>query len=191
MSGGLAEEFAIAAAMASPSHYHDLISEGVSREFLYQGGCRFGVVEIDPSADGLYQPAPGGRPAYVVPAQPIPAPWESGFPEDDPADLIAWLPSEPRRWWCRYGLAPILNPNAIERAVFHRDQLGVYSSPLAWLRAGGAGIVILSAEADLRLWLGGVPIVAADELGLGERIEAALRERPRAIPRVLVPSEAA
>ena len=101
MSCILADEFATAAAAATPADYDGLVGQGVRRTFLYEGACRFGVAEIDTATDDLYQPASGGRLAYIMPALPLPAPWDAGFPDDDPADLIAWLPGNPRRWWRR------------------------------------------------------------------------------------------
>ena len=187
----LASEFAAASAAATPEHYQGLIELGVPRRFLYGGACRFGTYNIDTDKAGLFQPCTNGRAAYVVPALPLPAPWELGFPNDDPGELIAWFPQEPSRWWCRTGLLPILNPEAVEAAAHFGQRLAIHATPLSWLKAEGDGIVILSRSADLRLWLSGVPAVTCETDALGGAVDRALRDRPRALPQVLVPSRAA
>jgi hypothetical protein len=186
----LADEFGAAAVAATAEHYAALIAAGVPRAFLYRGACRFGVAAIEPEGD-FYQPVPGGDLAFIVPALPIPAPWEPRFPDEDPSDLVAWLPQEPRRWWCRTGLLPVINPSAIDYAAHFRERLAVHASPLSWLKAEGAGIVIVSRHIDLRFWLAGVPAVTCETAALGKAIERTLYQRPRNLPDVLVPRKAA
>jgi hypothetical protein len=182
-----ADEYVAATASAEPSHFDWLIARGVAKEFLWRGAMRFGVAEIVGDQDGHYQPMRGGDVAYIMPARPLP----DDFSDGDLGDLVAWLPRDPGRWWLRSGLAPIINPAAIERAVWLREPLAVSSTPLDWLRRCGAGVVILSRDANLRLWLGGVSTIHADCIELGEAIERRMRVPPVAPPRVLVPAVAA
>lgn len=186
MNADLAAEFAEAANTAKREHYDWLVEQGVPRAFLYRGSCQVGVAEIETGAGGLYQPYGGGDLAFIMPARPIPAPWDADFPDDDPGDLVAWLPSSPWRWWSRCGMAPLLNPRAIDVAHYRALPLACWSMPLRWLRAGGDGVVILQCDSDLRLWFGSGLTVHADTLELGEEIERRLRQPP-ALARVLVP----
>lgn len=182
----LIDELAEAAAAARPEHFDALVAAGVSSAYLRRGPARFGIAEIDVDGDGYYQPAPTGEAAFIIPAVPLVAPWEDGFPVEDVADLVAWFPRDPRRWWRRSGMAPILNPDAIDPAAWYRAPLDVRSTPLAWLRASGRGIVLLDPEANLRLWLGDVRTVHADDIDLGEQLERRMREPSWRAPRVLV-----
>jgi hypothetical protein len=175
----IADEFGAAAITATKTDYETLINLGVPRQFLYAGACRFGVIEIETSGI-YYQPSAGARRAFIVPAVPL------SWGEDDPAELVAWLPDEPGRWWLRSGMLPLLNPIAVEEARCRRLPLWCRSSPLHWLRGAGDGVVILDRNADLRLWLGGVTDIHADSGRLGDEIERRLRTPP-ARPRVLVP----
>jgi hypothetical protein len=186
----LADEFAVAAVAATAADYDELRLAGVAHRFLYGSSCRFGVAEIEVSRSGFYQPAPGGTRAYLVPALPLPAPWDPEFPNDDPGDLVAWLPQQPGRWWCRTGLLPVLNPGAVAAAAHFRERLTVHASPLSWLRAEGGGIVVLSQSVDLKLWLSGVPAVTCETATLGEEINRRLRERSTSLPTILVPRAA-
>lgn len=183
----LRAEFAAATAAAKREHFDALIAHGVASKYLWHGPMRFGVSAIT-ADDTHYQPSEGRGMAFIMPLIPLVAPWEAGFPVTDVGDLIAWLPHDPSRWWRRRGLLPLLNPCAVERAGFMREALRVWSTPLAWLRAGGDGIVILDETADLSFWLGGVGTIHADTLALGETIERRLRASRSSAPRVLVPS---
>lgn len=66
----LAEEYALATAAAMRADYDFMIDRGVPRDFLYGGACRFGVAKFDVADDGLYQPAPDGELAFLLPALP-------------------------------------------------------------------------------------------------------------------------
>lgn len=182
----LFEEFAAAVAMATRRDFDLLTASGASRRFLTHGACRYGVSAIVPERDGGYQPTESGELAYIIPAIPLAAPWDRDFPSEDVGDLIAWRMSCPSRWWWRSGTVAILNPRAIDRAEIMRESLAVYSSPLAWMQAGGAGCVVLDPRADLRLHFGGVSHVSADTVELGVAIERRLRTPRPPLPRIFV-----
>jgi len=182
----LFDEFVSAVTLASRRDFDALITEGVPARFLWHGASRFGVSPIAPEGDSTYQPIDSGELAYIIPAMPLAAPWERGFPSDDPGDLIAWRLSHPGHWWRRTGALPILNPDAINRAEIMREPLAVHSSPLAWMQAGGNGCVVLDPRANLQLYFGGVQRIAADTVDLGEAIERCLRERPLPMPQIFV-----
>lgn len=174
----LVDEFTAATAAVERRHFDALAALGVSRRFLFLGPMRFGVAAITTS-DRFYEPREDGTPAVIMPAIPLAAPWEDGFGEDDVGDLIAFSARAPQQWWCRCGLVPVLNPDAILRAESFRTPLQVRTSPLSWLRHSGDGCVLLDRAADVRLLFGGVPRIVADDLYSGEAMDRAWRRRDR------------
>jgi hypothetical protein len=94
------------------------------------------------------------------------------------------------RWRRRAGLVPIMNPIAIDRAEIYREPLTLHASPLDWMRAGGAGCVIVDPTANLRLYLGGVERINLDDLRFGAAIERRLIEPSPCLPKIYVRAEA-
>jgi hypothetical protein len=180
----LANEFTTATATASREDFDGLVAQGVPSEFLWLGPMRFGVAEITTSND-THQPIVGGKRAIIVPAIARDDVDEIVLGNVDPGDLIAFLPTDPSRWWCRTGACPFLNPIAIDRAEIYREPLALHSSPLAWLRAAGEGAVVIDQHVDLRLHLGGVREIVCDDLALARQIDKKLKARVR-LPRIRV-----
>ncbi len=85
-----------------------------------------------------------GTPAIVQPVWRGPAPSiECAVEHPILADLIAWRPAEPARWWYRWGCdTPALGDEYIEDA-HALGPLFCHPTPLDWLRAGCRGAVLL------------------------------------------------
>lgn len=114
------------------------------------------------------------------------------FPVHDeamrPVDLIAWRPSEPRRWWLFLDHGAVLGaPNVANPASYAYGPLKVHPGPLEWLQAGCQdGVALLNpdrAGAVLRKAHG--PIAAMD-LAHAQRLERALAPAITA-DRILIP----
>ncbi len=91
-----------------------------------------------------------GSPAVIQPVWRGPAPSiYAGVEHPVLADLIAWRPAEPGRWWYRWGCdTPTLGDEYVDDAHQHHHPLVCHSTPLDWLRAGCVGCVLLDiAEA--------------------------------------------
>src|SRR5689334_12612036 len=97
-SATLNEEFETATAAVRREDFDYLIAQGVSRAWLWGGPMRFGAICIITSG-ATYEPVEHGRPAYIVPANPL----SNDVVDEDVADLIAWCPDDPGKWWCRCG----------------------------------------------------------------------------------------
>ena len=175
----LRDDLAYAMGRGGTGHVDALVAAGVSRDILFGGFLGlFGTCPITFSDDGIFEPAEVGPEAWVFPTE---------FYEV--VDLVAWLPSNPRRWWLRRGATDFMNFEGVARVAFFAEPLVVYESALAWLRARGRGTVILNDKALLSFWFAGVPEIRAASVGLGRQIQNRLREP--APPRVLVPQEEA
>ena len=164
-----------------------LVKSGVSHSDRL--GCgNAGVVAVETTRDGLYQPAPGGRRAFIMPVYgpfrppkvPIADPADAA-----PIDLLGWYSHRPGRWWRRRGVAIILGEWAVELGETYDEPVRVYRTPLDWLRAGGEGLVIVDwTEAYFRL--AGLQLVASD-VAHGEELQRRLRPPQPEGPRILVP----
>lgn len=187
-------EFTAAAGPATRRcHFDELVARGVPKDFLWLGPMRFGVAEVATDTDGTYQPMPGGRLAYIVPARPLADLDDDEWgTEQDLVDLVAFFPDEPGRWWVRTGAEPILHPFAIARAEIMREPLEVHSTPLDWLRAMGRGCVVLDPHTDLRFQFGGVAQLVVSErvADFALEIERRLRAPPVTVPAVMLKASA-
>lgn len=127
---------------------------------------------------GLFDFAETGPLAVLVPVDPE-------APND--ADLVAFFPDRPMRWWTNAG-APILNFEAVRRAEWFDRSLRLHASVLGYLRARGDGAVVLDSRADLRFWLAGIGTVIVDNARFGRDIERRLRQPSVRIPRIALPA---
>ena len=67
-----------------------------------------------------------------------------------PADLVAWLESEPGYWWLREGdETPIVGARQLAGAEMTSAALPIYPTPATWLEAGGDGVCVLDWDMDL------------------------------------------
>ena len=86
-----------------------------------------------------------GVPAIVQPVWRGPAPSpECGVEHPILADLIAWRPADPSRWWYRwFADSPALGDHYLEAAHTEAHPLECHMTPLDWLRGGCRGTVLL------------------------------------------------
>ena len=134
-----------------------------------------GLATVSKFAD-RFEFAADGRPAIIVPCYDTLPDLLQADPERHIAhliDLVAVDVDQPDQFWCRRGEALILGAVYLEIAGQEGEPVPVFHNPLAWLRAGGEGIVILdwAWAPDLLL---GFDLVAED-LELGERLENTMR----------------
>ena len=104
----------------------------------------------------------------------------------DPLDIVAWTPTSNRHrlatWAGRaWGLG---RDEAFVPRVAEHDALPIHRDPLAWLRAGRRGCVILRPRLAADVLCDASPLLAEDtEHGVQLR-----RELSRPAPRIIVPS---
>lgn len=177
----------------SAEHRAELLSAGIPLDIvrLYPLiGAELVLVKA-----GMYRPDPDGLPAFITPvlvdnaASPEAAhPLVYARHLGECVDLVAWHPAHPDLWALRLGVATWLG--CIEPQYCDPDPVAMRRSPLAWLRAGCDGLVILSRHPPdaYRILTDCQSIVAEDETHAAElrklvrqpwplpRIAAAIRE---------------
>ncbi len=122
-----------------------------------------GVAKVQAFASGFYEPNDDGEHAVVVAAGcPAGPTWATLD------DLIAFKPSDPRRWWRRLGAVQILGSGNIRtEPVF---PLALHDTPLSWLQAGASGVCVIDWRVDPERFLYAGPI-EADSPSLKARLE--------------------
>ena len=135
-----------------------------------------GLADVKPTRDGRFEFTEDGRVAVIVPCyDPIPGMLDAN-PErhvEHLVDLVAVDLDRPDWFWRRRGEALILGAAYLDLAAEYGEPLPVFSTPITWLKSGGAGIVILDWEWVPEL-LVGFELIAGD-VDLGSRLEAALK----------------
>ncbi|GEO81956.1 hypothetical protein [Pararhodospirillum oryzae] len=139
--------------------------------------ARYGVARARLDRDGSWVPTAEGTTVLVLPACPLAALDDPIWPSADVGDLVAFDPRDPERWWTRLG-CPLLNEEAQARAALCREPLVVHPTPLAWMQAAGAGVVVLDWSRPLSVWMAGPPSLIAPTLDLAERLDRALNRPP-------------
>lgn len=189
-SADLAAEYRAALLATRREDLRTLLAAGIGLQTiaaLVPGVARITV------AGSTYQPDPTGGAAFLLPVR-VDHPLTPEAP--DPVnvvragaivDLLAFHPAHQFRWALRRDDGEWLG--AIEPQYLDPEPVPVWRSPLAWLRSGCCGLVILSSTpADLYRILtschGG--IVAEDEEHASE-LRAALA-RPFPVPPIIVPN---
>ena len=168
MSGTVPIHDELRAALAAPTPQQDqeLVNLGVPKEVVWF----VGAAKIQPS-DGLYEPAPSGIPAWIIPC----------FHDYEVCDLLAFTSDAPGRCWLRLGVASCLGADALGDAVMD-EPVRVLKTPMSWLRSGAPSDAVVMVDHDAaRRDLAGHSITAEDiehglELDLLLTIPA---ERPR------------
>lgn len=158
-------------------------AHGVARHTLWNGPAAFGAARIEISGR-TFQFVDDGQPAVVVP---VADSYDINYFEDGFADLLAFQPSDPTRWWSLRDTMPVLNLEAIQRAVpcMGIDEvLAVYETPVSWLQGSRDGIVILDWSCHLSFWLGGVARILCDTERLARRLADALWDPARTLPEI-------
>ena len=135
-----------------------------------------GLGPIKPIRDGMFEFAETGRPAVIIPAYDVIPGMLDANPErhvEEIRDLVAVDLDHPDRFWRRRGKALILGAAYLEIARQEGEPIPVFSTPLTWLRSGGAGIAVLDWNWCRHLLLDHELI--AEDVNLGNRLEAALK----------------
>jgi len=181
----LAAEFSVTVRAIHQHHLDHITALGVSGAALVAIGL-IGVAAIETDRHGLYQPADHGRPALIVAAWDRPPIRPDGSVAWDavPVDLVAVRTDDPGRWWLRRGSVCLLGDHMIDYYVLGADPVRVHRDPIAWLRAGGDGVVVL--EDDGYDILANLPAgLVAEDVEHGERIKARLA-RPFKTPPIFI-----
>jgi hypothetical protein len=139
---------------------------------LFGGPMLFGIDNVVIQSS-LYQPDEAGEAALIVP---VGRRCRGGVGWNEIWDLAAVPSARPETWALRNGVGMLLDEDAADRAAIMGEALPVWSTPLAWLRAGGVGTCVLSWSRPLGLYLGFVPVLAAENDNLGTALKEALRQ---------------
>jgi hypothetical protein len=135
-------------------------------------GPTWGVsfVEIDAHH---YAPAPGGKPAMIVPT----------FEDGRLIDLVA-VGLEMRSSRSRAGIATVLGQEWINRAKDTGITVRLFTDPIEWLRNGCCGAVVVDWRAA-RYALADVPGIACESELLAKQVDRAMRQ-PAHVPQLFV-----
>jgi hypothetical protein len=93
-------------------------------------------------------------------------------------DLVGTNPRKPHRWRLWHDTAPVLDVEAIERAVHYDEPLTLFGTPWAWLTSGAEGACVLDWRSHIPFWLAGVSRVLADDEETAKRLAAAISSPP-------------
>ncbi len=148
---------------------------GLPRDFMIAVGMP-GLADIRPTRGGYFEFAENGLTAVVIPAyDTIPGNLDANAEAhvEHLVDLIAVDLDRPDRFWRRRGDALVLGSAFLEIAGHEDEPIAVFSTPISWLQAAGAGVVVLDWDWARHLLLGFDLI--AEDVELGERLEAALK----------------
>lgn len=134
----------------------------------------YGVVRASAGEDGLY--LPGDGPPHLI----LPVIEQGGL-----IDLVAFRSSEPKNWRLRTGLGWALGLDVGMDRLSQGHPVPVHETPLDWLRAKMAGIVILDWESPDIHGLLAIPRLSCATPELARMLRAALT-RPAYLPQISV-----
>jgi hypothetical protein len=137
-----------------------------------------GVATVVEGGRGLFEPAPDGPAAIILPV------WDRAISDatvileepDRLVDLVAWRPSGELPLLTRCGLAEMLGAEALSAAVIASEPLRVFRDPGGWARAGGGDVGVVVIDRSLDVGLLGLKTIVADDVDHGAEIKAALRK---------------
>ncbi len=158
-----------------------LVRAGVSKAWLAQhlyDGFWPGALDIA-IQNGKWRQMFRGERAIVLPVC---------APDGEIIDLVALRPQTPRSFWRFTDNGRFLGQAAIEDAALLKEPLFVHETPLDWLKAGMAGVVILDWRQFWPFMLDGVPAIRAGDESFGRRLRLSL-QRPFKIPEIQVPAQ--
>ncbi len=124
-------------------HRAHLAADGISFEAMLRAGD-LGVERIA-TTGRIYTPHPGGFPAIIMAIwSPAPPSIYCSVEGPEILDLLALRLDKPETWWRRIGEpGPILGEDLYLDAIDRDMPLRVFESPVAWLRGGCNGCVVL------------------------------------------------
>lgn len=117
------------------------------------GGLRYARVTY---GDGEFHADPDGRPAILIGCWIDPPSLWREVAHPVLLDIVACDPQKSALWGCRYNTAGYLGHTVLDEARFFGKHLPVYKTPLAWLKARGAGVVPIEIK-EFAFALLGVP----------------------------------
>ncbi len=151
------------------------LGDVIAPDFWWGAGLP-GLANINLTTGGKFEFAHTGKPALIVPVyDTIPGNLDAN-PErhvEHLIDLVAVNVDQPDHFWRRRCGALVLGNAFLEIAGQERAPVPVFKNPLTWLRAGGAGIVVLDWDYARDLLLDHELI--AEDLDLGAALEGALK----------------
>lgn len=176
------------------NHFARLMKFGVAPPTVLR--CPLGFERVE-TEGALYSPSNDGQGAVILPV----FEWVAGGPfldEDgrllaeppEPelvlADLAAWLPSDPGRWWLRRNApATMLGRENLEDAARGEAPIQLFKEPLAWLQDGGHGVVILNSS-HLQYVFQGLPEVICEDIEHGRWFANWMKQPTPPIPAISV-----
>ena len=137
-----------------------------------------GVAEIDTHTLDLFSFAETGQRAFVHPVY-------TGGIDSEIIDTVAWLPSNPARWWTLHNTGCAIGDDQLHYAEFWREPVTLHSNPLAWLAADGDGAVVtdwIMSSPVLR----SVPTIITYDHEFGREVERRLTMPTRTCPPIRV-----
>ena len=147
--------------------------DGLAPDFWFGAGMP-GLATVTALGD-RFEFTAGGKNALIIPAYHV----IPGTLDANPAahvehlvDLIAVDLDHPDRFWRRRGDAVVLGNAYLEIAGETCAPVPVFKTPMSWLRAAGAGVVVLDWDYARALLLD-LELIA-ENLELGDRLDAAL-----------------
>ena len=152
--------------------------QGVPEMALWEWPGPVGVVMIETDKMGTFAPSESGRRAFVHPVL-------VGAQFSELADLIAWFPDRPDRWWTRLRTGHPLGADQLEQAEFDDAPVMLRRTPLSWLTAGGDGVCVLDWRVSRRA-LRAVPIIIAEDEQHGREVKRRLTEPVPALPEIRI-----
>ncbi len=135
-----------------------------------------GIADIKPTDNNRFEFTKDGLTAVIIPCyDTIPGNLDANAERhvEHLVDLVAVDVDHPDRFWRRRGDALVLGAAFLEIAGQEGEPITVFKTPLSWLGSGGAGVAILDWAWAPDLLLGFD--LLAEDLDLGERLDAALR----------------
>ena len=169
----LFDTYAECAANVQPRHRQWAIKAGMSPAHIWSAPAAFGVARIEPTGN-TFQFSDGGSGAVIVP---VCDDYQLESFEYSIADLLAFLPGNPGRWWMYRDACPVLNAAAVDRAAILNIPLVIRATPLSWLAADRDGLCVLDWNTNLHTWLAsGTRLLCENEI-LSRRILGALKAR--------------
>ena len=133
MSSLLAEHFR--AVKGGGRRFRDRLHDyGISDDAMWRSMIGAAYVRVDD--DGTFAPDPDGTPMVILPVC-------DRYDPPVPLDLVAFTLDADRRSACRTGMAPIVNASAVQDAWWQEFPLLIHATPLDWIKADLAGVVVL------------------------------------------------
>ena len=117
---------------------------GITREAIHRAGG-LGWARVSTIGGRCYTPSPAGDVLVILPVWAGPAPSIFQAVETPAlADLLAWHPETPTRWWYRIGTpGAVLGGDNLELAHAEGLPINFATTPLDWLRGDCRGGVLL------------------------------------------------